>query len=373
MYCRIKFVILILPNIIFKFYTMKKIKQITAIAISVIAISCSESEIVNKTESVSNHNATFTFSAVEIENPSRADYSEISQEDFTPSNIQMGIFGYKNTSGQYGRVLLPIFENDSTQRYDTDSWFVDKVVAVDPSSEYSFFAYAPYSGSRLDIFSSTDGIIHITVPGCVKVEDGIDYIIAEPITNYTPVINSQDDLTEVPLTFKHLLSRVDFNVSLPHTSYYGINLRKATIALPDIDDSDNGNAYVCNLIEKTNYFQHGDLMVPTLAETTEYNTFDYTDDEIFIAPNKSHCIESYYISPLFQNGSITVEAEIEYDVIYSEGDEPVTIKSQVKVTLQPESNTRYAVNFQVMYNAIVFNIESFNDWNIASESSDAKI
>lgn len=352
---------------------MRKMKLITAIAISISAISCSESEIVNKTERVPNHNATFTFSAVEMENPSRGNYSEISQEDFTPSNIRMGIFGYKNSTNKYGRVLLPIFENDSTQRYDSDSWFVDKVVAVDPSSEYSFFAYAPYSGSKSDVSSHTDGIIHISVPGCIKVEDGIDYIIAEPITNYTPIINSQDDLTEVPLTFKHLLSRVDFNVSLPHTSYYGINLRKATIALPDINDRDNGNAFVCNLIENQSYFMHGVLMVPTLAETTEYNTFDYTGNEIFIDSNGSHCIESYYISPLLESRSITVEAEIEYDVIYNEGDEPVTIKSKVEVTLQPESNTRYAVNFQVMYNAIVFNIESFNDWNVTSESISAKI
>lgn len=352
---------------------MKKVKQISIIAMVLIASACSESEIVNNNEKATNRNATFTFGKVNLDELSRGTYSEISAEDFTPSNIQMGVYGYKNTTDKYGPVLVPFFENDSTQRYDADSWYIDKVVAVDPSSEYSFFAYAPFSNSSSTVASHSDGVISITVPGCIKVEDGIDYIVSEPITNYTPIINSQEDLTEVPLTFKHLLARVDFNITLPHNSYYGINFRKATIALPDIDDSDNHNTFLCNLVDKSYYFQHGNMFVPKLEETTEYNIIDHTGSEIFIEPNGSYCIESYYMSPLFSSSSFPVVAEIEYDVIYNEGDDPVTIKSQVEVTLQPKSNTRYAVNFQVMYNAIVFNIEQFNDWEIPNESIDAKI
>lgn len=340
---------------------MKRFTKFAAVAITVIACSCSESDFMNNRD-LNIANASFTFGNSNISELSRGEYSEISSSDFTPSNIQLGIYGYKNTTTS--PFFEELFTNDPTEMYNADHWYVNKIVAIDPTSEYSFFAYAPYSNDPQTIISHNTGIIRLSMPICCKVSEGVDYIVATPITNYTPIVNTTENTTLVPLTFKHILSRVDFKIRLAHNDYHSIKFRKATFALPEKDEM---NTYVCNLNEQLYYFQDGGVEYPSINRTDPSNIIDCTGNEITIGQNESYCIESYYITPkTYETDNTTINVRIEYDVVYTEGGDTETIVSDAQVTLQLASNNRYEVFFDVMYNALIFSVEEFNEWNDTS-------
>lgn len=225
-------------------------------AAAALLTACAEKDTF---KDVDTQDEVIGFSGAYVGKSTRADITknyleeQVAADNANKAYHDFGVFGYKASDRNFG-----LFTNEKVSYIQIGSgegaywdWQHATVRFWDKSASYTFLAYAPYNAYGVTA-TATGGISFTGIPVITEIADNNidDLVVSEAIVNQTysactdhsgitPSHISQHGTTNkytyVPLTFKHILSKLTFKAKSSATSNSAkIRIKQIKIDFPTI-------------------------------------------------------------------------------------------------------------------------------------------
>ena len=198
---------------------MKKSYLMIAAAVALLT-ACAEKDTFKE---VADQDVAISFEGKYVNKVTRA---ELTTNWFSTNGNKFGVYGFKGT--------FQLFDDEEVT-YNGTTWAHNTVRFWDKgSSDYSFYAYAPYGATQT--FSSSKTFSFASLPVIADIAaDNADIAISSPIKewSYSKTIGDKHGAGHVEFDFNHILSKLAFKIKTSaNPNYAEIKVTAVAIDFP---------------------------------------------------------------------------------------------------------------------------------------------
>lgn len=337
---------------------MKQLKNRTIVIVAATLLcSCSQTDILNESYR-DEKKQTLSFGINEINSEGRANVTEMTMTELR--GLPMGISGFKRDTSIYSGGFEYVVNNvKMTPEAGSKVWTPTETIGINRKKKYSFLTYGPYIDNMAATTDIENGIVKLQFPQCQDAEKGTDYVVSYPLMDVDVDFKWNDNPSKaiLPMTMKHLMSKLTFEVYNPYSDGRIMYLKRVKLNLPDTTKL---TEYCCNFNTGETYF------ADTTYNYSEY-IHDYTGNEPeLIYQQKRLYPVCYYIAPLRdENKKSKIGVEYEFIVKYNNkntANDTITVGGEVEIALK--SNKNYYINLNMQDYKITFygeDVDSYSD------------